>query len=140
MPDLETFHAMTLHAFSEALKKFDSTLPDRLVQQIHQVGQDLEENLDPSNDCNSLYELVDKLENNLENNPDYSHLFELYDEEYSRLQEADRKKERNKGIPPQEESQLPSDPGYGINTAANCQFLTRYQPQSDKKTPNNSPK
>lgn len=140
MPDLETFHAMTLHAFSEALKKFDSTLPDRLVQQIHQVGQDLEENLDPSNDCNSLYDLVDELENNLENNPEYSHLFELYEQEYSRLQEADRTKERNKGIPPKEESQLPPGPDYCRNTAANSQFLTRYQPQTDKKTPNNSSK
>ncbi len=133
---LDTFHAMTLHAFSEALKKFDSTLPDHLLQQINQVGQDLEENLDPSNDCNSLYNLVDELENN----PEYRHLFELYEQEYSRLQEPDQKKERNKGIPPKEESQLPPGPDYCRNIAADCQSLTRYQPQPDKKTPNNSPK
>ncbi|MGL4501953.1 MAG: hypothetical protein ACRCU2_23000 [Planktothrix sp.] len=133
---LETFNAMALYALSEALKRYDSTLPDHLVQKIHQVGQDLEENLESSNECDSLYDLVDELENN----PEYNTLFELYEQEYSLLQEPDQKKERNKGIPPQEETQLPPDPPYGKNATANCQFLTGYQSMPGKNKPQTSDK
>lgn len=134
---LETFHAMALYALSEALKKYDSTLPDYLVQQIHQVGQDLEENLKPSNECHSLYDLVDELENN----PEYNTLFELYEQEYRLLQEPDQKKERNKAIPPESENQLPPDPHYPSNTTADyCKFLTRYQSMPGKNKPQTSDK
>ncbi|MGL4498439.1 MAG: hypothetical protein ACRCU2_05190 [Planktothrix sp.] len=133
---IDTFHAMALYALSEALKKYDSTLPDHLVQKIHQVGQDLGENLESSNECHSLYDLVDELENN----PEYNTLFELYEQEYSLLQEPDQKKERNKGIPPKPEIQLPPDPPYRPNIIASCKFLTGYQSMSGKNKPQSSDK
>lgn len=128
---LDTFHAITLQAISAALKKYNSTLPDHLVQKIHQVGQDLVENLEASNECHSLYDLVDELETN----PEYKTLFELYDQEYSFLQEPDQKKERNKGIPPEPADKLPPDPPYRSNITADCKFLTGYQSNPGKNKP-----
>ena len=124
--------AMTLHALSEALKKFNSPLPEKLGEQIKQVGKDLAEHTDNKNEPASLYDLLDELEEN----PDYQTLFELYQQESSHLHEQQGKRERNKGKPISESNPLP--PFNPLeNVAVNIDYLNNWKP-NDKNPPNPS--
>lgn len=122
--------AMALRALAEALKKFNSPLPEKLSEQIKQVGKDLAEHKDETKEPPSLYDLLDELEKN----PDYPGLFELYQQEKSTLDGQIR--ERNKGKPISESNPLP--PFNPLeNVASDINFLNNWKP--DDKTPPPNP-
>jgi hypothetical protein len=116
--------AITLHAFSEALRKFDSPLPEELIIEINQVGQQLAANTSNIHQLTSLCKLIDTLEENSEKNPEYDRLYELYDDERDCLQEQYNRQERGKAIQ-NTSSLLPFAPLE--NVAGDISYLNTYK-------------
>lgn len=116
--------AITLHAFSEALRKFDSPLPEELIIQINQVGQQLAANTSNVDRLANLYELTDILEENPDKNPEYDRLYQLYQDERCCLQEQYNRQERGKAIQ-NTSSLLPFAPLE--NVAGDISYLNTYK-------------
>lgn len=114
---LDSFHAMTLHAITEAIRKSDS-VPDELVPQIHDVAQDLLTNLSDSNECSSLYGLIDKIRDI----PEAEELSSCYEQEFELL--IDIQSELQKGA---RQASSQSEPDYLKAVLVNCQFLKNYR-------------
>jgi hypothetical protein len=94
MTAMQEEQAITLHAFSEALRKFDSPLPEELIIQINQVGQQLAANTSNVDKLADLYKITAKIKKN----PEYARLYELYQDERCCLQEQYNRQERGKAI------------------------------------------
>jgi hypothetical protein len=124
MSAMQEEDAITVHAFSEALKKFDSPLPEELIIQINQVGQQLAANTSNVDGLANLYELTDTLEENPEKNPEYDRLYELYQDERCCLQEQYNRQERGKAIQ-NTSSLLPFAPLE--NVAGDISYLNTYK-------------
>lgn len=123
MTAMQEEDAITLHAFSEALRKFDSPLPEELIIEINQVGQQLAANTSNVDKLADLYKLTAKIKKN----PEYARLYELYQDERCCLQEQYNRQERGKAI----QNTSPLLPFAPLeNVAGDISYLNTYKPSA----------
>ncbi|MBE9093228.1 hypothetical protein IQ252_04530 [Tychonema sp. LEGE 07203] len=123
MAAMQEEDAITLHAFSEALRKFDSSLPEELIIQINQVGQQLAANTSNVDQFAELYRLTATIKKN----PEYARFYKLYRDERRCLQQPYNTQERGKAIQ-NTSSLLPFAPLE--NVAGDISYLNTYKPSA----------
>ena len=129
MSAMQEEDAITVHAFSEALRKFDSPLPEELIIQINQVGQQLAANTSNVDKLADLYKLTAKIKKN----PEYARLYELYQDERCCLQEQYNRQERGKAI----QNTSPLLPFAPLeNVAGDISYLNTYKPSASPERAN----
>lgn len=121
--------AITLHAFSEALRKFDSSFPEELIIEINQMGQQLTANTSNVDQFASLYRLITKIKKISE----YARFYKLYQDERRCLQQPYNSQERGKAI--QDKSPLlPFAPLE--NVAGDISYLNTYKSSAPSEPAN----
>ncbi|MEG5052791.1 hypothetical protein [Microcoleus sp. B13-B4] len=121
--------AITLHAFSEALRKFDSYLPEEVIIEINQVGQQLAANTSNVDQFAGLYRLIATIKKN----PEYARFYKLYRDERRCLQQPYNTQERGKAIQ-NTSSLLPFAPLE--NVAGDISYLNTYKPSASPERAN----